>query len=386
MLLSWVDGYEEQLENLEYNNGDSWEKNIGETESFGTKLYSYMKKYWGTIRQQSASVYSTDEEKGSDIFAIPSFRYWTRVGRYLGLDYEEDDHKKFIKVIKEALICQNLDFEPSMLSLYREETADLLMCNVMNMKPIGYLNLAASLFVPRKGFYSGTVMERVFCVLYVQWCYAPVQKEENAREIAWGEYRKTYCKVFKEARESSRKVLSEAGIVEPAKDVLYEYIPGEDDVNMYEKAEIIIKAEMDFLKECRSEIIKMSDEQEKVKILGELDNFWRFYNLLIDLIWNGRHYWNKLHDNEELLKDLARGSEKLSSLCEKAQEHHGNGINEISKIGEFVSEYLLHSYSQKGMGESGELNRRCVELLLAMYYHNKIRIAQGKREEYTDEN
>lgn len=63
---------------------------------------------------------------------------------------------------------------------------------------------------------------------------------------------------------------------------------------------------------------------------------------------------------------------------------------EIFNAGGVITEYLARSYSLKGMG-AGKMadsdciknmktvNEKCIETLLMMYYHNKIRIAQEGR-------
>lgn len=381
LLVSWMDGYKEQFKKLGDFDKDEWKEAKEEAGSFETKLFTYMRDYWKEIGQQSSTVYSSEKEEKTDIIQIPSYHYWTHVGRCLGLDYGESGRERFTKELKEALAWQNLDIESSILALYREETADLLMCNVMQMSPLGYLNLAVSLFTPRNGFYCGTDMERAFCVLYVQWCYAQGQDKEEA----WKKYRQIYCKVYEDARENSRKVLNEVDIIRLPEDASSEQISFEDDENSREKAEAVINEDAEYLRKCCSEIQKLPDKHKKERILGELENTIRLYNLLIDLIRNSKHFWLKLHDDEKMLEDMASGRLQLAELREKANEYHSGVINEIFEVGNLVSEYLLHSYSQKGMGESEELNRKGVELLLTMYYQNKIRIAQGKREEDTNE-
>lgn len=155
-------------------------------------------------------------------------------------------------------------------------------------------------------------------------------------------------------------------------------IPGGKDAVTHRKVEELIEMHMSYLEECREKIKEQIDKQVKYKVLEELDNILRLCNMLADLIWNGLYYCKKLHSEKDVLEDLARGREALSGLRTN-KEDNDYIINEIFNVGDYVSEYLSHSHSQKGVGDGQKLNEKCVELLLSMYYHNRIRIAQEGR-------
>lgn len=150
---------------------------------------------------------------------------------------------------------------------------------------------------------------------------------------------------------------------------------------------------MEYMEECRTWIIAHKDVQDRNRVLGELNNILRLCGLLSDLVWNSKYYWKKLHEDEELAADLMAGREELSRLEERKdssgrKDYYKKGIDKIYKAGKCVSKYLSESYSQKGIGSSTgsckELNRECMELLLMMFYHNKIRTAQERISEQTD--
>lgn len=385
--LSWTQGYEEELrqDGIESVKFSKWE-------TLDKELYDKMLEHWGAVAQKCAVAYCWEtnewqEEKEQRGTAGSAYRYWTHVGRKLGLDYG-GQAGRFDEIVQNVLVACEFQISPSFLEVYREETADLLMCSVMKLTPMGYLNLVASLFVSEDKLFHATDLERVFCVLYIFWCY------KGNGEEAWITYRQLLRQIFADIKENEKTLLSGCTNGWPKVKFPDGEIPIEDNVEDNIKAEDTIKENMGYMESCRSEIIEgRMESQDNNSLLGELDNILRCCSLLIDLIWQGKCYWIKLHNEKEVILDLQRGCEQLRQL--KNSEHlHGRedyykkGIEKIYRVGGYASEYLTKSYSQKGMGNNSEsnkeINRECMELLLMMYYHNKIRTAQERRSEQTD--
>lgn len=414
--LDWTGGYrnelkEDHIDEIDFKSWGKGERNSQEDskesleESLEESLYSLMVKYWEDVAKKSAAAYCGEEnkegedknqqgtascdgsEKGKkEDDSAPSYRYWAHMGRKLGLDYD-NQFEKFDAVVKDALRPCGYHVELSFAGIYREETADLLMCNVMQMKPLQYLNLVVSLFVSENNFFHGTDLERIFCVLYIQWCY-----DENA-ETSWKKYRKLLHSIFSDIIAIEKRLLSKLPNIQLGQGFPEEEILCGDSGIDNSITENIIAANMEYMEECRTWIIAHKDVQDRNRVLGELNNILRLCGLLSDLVWNSKYYWKKLHEDEELAADLMAGREELSRLEERKdssgrKDYYKKGIDKIYKAGKCVSKYLSESYSQKGIGSSTgsckELNRECMELLLMMFYHNKIRTAQERISEQTD--
>lgn len=390
--LDSMDEYEEKCRNRDSFIETDWNNRVSQVKELEGQLYKRLKVYWEEVAKQSAAAYNRNAKFDSkDIVKMPVYRNWIRVGRYLGLDHEIKE-SKFSEALK-AGIYQEDCVSPSFLGLYREETADLLMCNVMGMEPTEYVSLMASLFVPVDNRYAGTDIERVFCVLYFQWCYDLEKEEKEKEKAAFDRYLQICCDIFSKTRSNAQKLLTAIGMADAAENLpCGEIICGESE-NDHKESEDIIEKNISYLLDCRKIIQKETYEQEMVKAMAELDNVIRVYDLLIDLMWGGKYYCDNLQ--KEVVEDMARGKKRLAGLSAEAQS--SPVVKEIFDAGAAITKYLSQSYSQEGIGGSKKaeggyagnmrgVNEKCVEILLMMYYHNKIRIAQEGREEITNEN
>lgn len=375
--------YEEKCRQSSCFNDVDWNSKTKGVKAIESQLYEYMKRYWEEIGKKGAAIYSMDCESSLDAMTeIPGYRQWIQVGRNLGLDHEINA-SRFNEALETAMNLEDCA-APSFLGLYREETADLLMCSVMDMEPTEYVKLVVSLFVPVDGRYESTDIERAFCVLYVQWCYDK-NKEKN---LSLDCFLRTCGDIFRKMSANAQDLLLAIGFVNVVENPRGE-IPCGESAEEHKEAEDIIVENIFYLQECRKQMQSTGCEPEKVKALAELDNIIRVYDLLIDLIWNGEFYCDRLHSQQkEVLEDLAGGKKILEKLCIEAQKDHV--VKEIFDAGIVISKYLSHSYSQTGMGAFKKsnstciknmkaINEKCVETLLMMYYHNKIRIAQEGR-------
>lgn len=382
--LDSMDEYEEDCRHSSCFNEPDWNNMATSVKAMEAQLYQHMKRHWEEVGEKSAAVYSMNYY-GDDprtMAGIPDYRHWIHVGRNLGLDHETKA-SRFSEALETVMNLKNL-VTPSFQALYREETADLLMCNVMAMGPAEYVKLVVSLFVPIDNKYEATDIERTLSVLYVQWCYDPDQE----KRMALDHYFQICGDIFRELHKNARNLLAAMNIVSKEESPRGEILCGES-ASEHKESEDIIVENILYLKKCRRQMQEADCDPETIKALAELDNIIRAYELLIELIWRGGFYCDKLHkEQNEVLEDLAEGKKKLTKLCMEAQKNCV--VKEIFNAGGVITEYLARSYSPKGMG-AGKMadsdciknmktvNEKCIETLLMMYYHNKIRIAQEGR-------
>ncbi|MCM1560742.1 MAG: hypothetical protein NC123_14550 [Butyrivibrio sp.] len=355
-----------------------WMDEVNRVKKLEDQAYTSMKIYWEEVGQKSAAVHSLDQETDSENMAeAVNYRNWIRIGRYLGLDYDTKK-SKFLKVIENELDLEER-VTPSFLGLYREETSDIFMCNVMQMEPLEYVNLMVSLLVPVDNRYAGTDVERLFCVLYIQWCY----ERKKSKKVLLNCYLQVCCDIFKKTCENARELLSAIGMKDAAGNFPYDEITYGTEICEFEELKSMIEEDIMYLSNYRRE---MSQNSEAV---AELNHMIRVYSLLIDLMSKGTYYCSKLHENGEVLEDLAREKKKWENFYKIAREDHV--MSKIFEAGSAIKAYLSRAHSRnvaegKCAESKGNINEKCVEILLMMYYHNKIRTAQEGREKSTDEN
>lgn len=380
---SWIEGHEEQVWRLYDFDKKNWNNAADEIKSFGRLLYNKMQKRWEALNKKSQFVYLTNGKRilmscpwhhgckkvggclgldyKPDLMGCPRYHYWSKVGRYLGLDYDIDGRERFLNTIKVAIRLGESELYHSVIDLYREETADLMMCNAINLDKIGYLSLSAALLVTDNEAFHGTDIERVFCVMYVQW-----YEDKNK----WEECEDDYYSIFTDLMEKFYDAMKNVYIAPShlkADDNTAD-VKGSDWHKRYIKIESEIKT-----------INKYINSEEDNERKEGLRHVTRIYGLLKELIANGKYYWEKINKHSELLKDMRRGKSILKQLCtnENDDMYLELGINNITKAAGAVKEYLEKPYLLGIRNNNQEINQNCIELLLVMYYRNKIRIAQG---------
>lgn len=372
---------------------DNWSNGVHrkETGVFKKVLYQSLREHWYKEMHISGGIHCLDDTEGTgyqeeEYLMAPEYHYWTLAGRYLGLDYEMENGKKFYNAVKKLMKQSIRSYNPSFIRWYREETADLLMCNVIPMEPAGYMNLVAVQIIQNKHHVEMDV-KRIFCILYVHWCYIEGRKEES-----WERYKKLCCGIFQNARErflSALKLLEDrtgCHIMELVQSEAAAYLEQKQLAWENNKAETIQKCrdriifEKDYIAHFM-DILRIEIESTHLNsAIGEAENVIRIYDILIPLVCNGVIYWMEWNDNEKVLRDLAYGDKVLRGLREKMTVSSDKSISMLARTGGCIAGAISQSYSQKGDGNKKELNRMGIELLLRMYYNNKIRKAQDRGE------
>ncbi len=380
---NWMDWYIYEVQENDLTADRTGQEKRREVELFEDELYRYMKKYWDKELEQSMKLHDTEDSKLDEkecINAIPPYRYWTVIGRHLGLDYDTKEKKRFRNIMKKETRKSVEKANLTVLMLYREETADLLMCNVMQLTELGYLSMAALLFTQDE-YHSILDTRRIFCVIYVHWCYVPDDPEKS-----WRKYMETCCTIFKHTKKYAAKanrVIEELlgrNVAKFEEELRWKDIS--DEVRL--DCERQIEEEMKRLNTW-SQVLMDAGHDEADSALKQIKNAMRIYDLLIEMIQNGRYCWSTLNDNAELLADLAKGDAKLKKLVyKKMVKCEDKSIVALVQAGKSISQFLSQSYSQKGLVRDKVANQQHLEFLLKMYYNNNIRIAQNYRFEGGD--
>lgn len=266
-----------------------------------------------------------------------TYRYWNRLGRYLGLSAEEpcvEDVRKFEKNIKHGSEEYDVNAVDYLIKLYREQTADLFMCRLLNLSEMAYLNLVIHLFA-EKTVYEDYFAERVFGVLYINWCCEMGGNKEEARK-----------KYEKLCRELVRKLERRSGYVEG------------------KKSDDILKNIENAMNEICCKIEKTDNSQKKI-----LEYTLRSYALIERLIDMADVFERKM--SEEIRNDLLKGREILEKRCKemKTKGIEGETLERATEIAQKLEEVETFEEDAATIAEDS------MELILRMYYNNKMRNA-----------
>lgn len=355
-------------------------------DTFEANLYSFMRKYWQDTMKQSVNLHDAYDMKESEkkTGSVPSYHYWSMVGRYLGLDDTAENGSRFKETIKKEIrnatercgCCNN-----TLIRNYREETADLLMCKVMSLSPLGYLNLAAYQFI-QDDHHNEPEIERVFRVLLVAYCPADqCERGERFWDNQLSEYGKLLCAIFNEMKISLIKMLADTKYMDADRlkqfekeypELHWKNQGGLSDINTMLDSVNSVAGSLQAWKSSFAETCA-------VPALEAVNNFLRVYDILAILIRDGRHLWADMKEDAELYEDLVRGNNRLKDLHHKMLESEDLSVCELGDTCRVISGFMAKSHSQNGIVRDGKLNQKCIELLIRMYYNNKIRKAQEHR-------
>ena len=374
LLLAWLQHYKASWE-------EERDSRVTDTRltAFLNAFYRQMKTKWTGLLEQSREFYDAGDEikpeaDGMEEY-IPSYHYWNVIGRCLGLDRNAEDI--FQRMVSKGVTEGNYMAMEAYIKLYREVTADLLMCCVMDLEPMSYINLAAFIFV-QNHTHQEVDIERLFYVLYIVWCCEDGKNDEH-----WQAYMKKCCELFGEIKDSALKVLetAEAGQAIIDRVNAYHMVWSETDEEAMDEVLTVLEDFQDGIKDW---LRNFQGKEEQEKAVRQIENLLRSNELLHGLVEAGKGYWEKLTaDGNPLQADLREGVRQLKTLhssMAKNEDGKNGQIREIAEIGKDISEYLKTAGLADGQSQGHSLNKRCIELLLKMYYSNKLRNAQQESE------
>ena len=312
------------------------------------------------------------------------------MGRVLGIDDENKNNFKIFKNILENEIDKYRDGMiqkmQEMMDLYREETADIFMCNAMGLEPFGYLYVLAVNW-PDDRLLDDFHMKRSLDVLLFQWCLK--ENENGGAEPDYEKFRDLAENVMNELKESIKMFLEDL-----QKDELENLM--EHFENLKEDPESL-KEHLERLRfHWEDDMENLDTAVRDIDYLGEvcarLRDYFRerkhrplkFYKIMCEMM---RQYAVRavehikyLREYDEVSQDFVHGVENLrmlnQSMCKKADDRPVKMLGEFCrKIAGFINRPCL-SETVKESQKYADMNRESIEFLTNMYYLNKRRNAQ----------
>lgn len=302
------------------------------------------------------------------------------IGRTLGIDCNtKDNFKKFEEEITTVIVQKltNLDKMANWrVRKYREETADMFMCNVMELTPFGYMyQLAVSWLKDRElpnEYYS-----RSQNLLLFQWC---LEEQENKIELSQEKYRKLCVELAETLRKAInltvKSLIAQGGAMElPDISIPFCWDNAENIMQQMELQDRLADLEnycRSAMSACKNECVK--EEYTMLKLYGIMAD------MMEQLIGSAVEHLEYLETFHEIRDDYMKGIDKLKGLNEEMCDKHGKNGEMVNKLGRFCKEmgrWQNEPYKLlENDVEKEKMNACSIEFLLDMYYANKRRIAQ----------
>ena len=309
---------------------------------------------------------------GFDFDSVLSF-----MGRALGIDCDTKENYKIFQEQITFVVSQNLDYITKMASWrigkYREETADMFMCNAMKLTPFGYMHMLAVGW-PGNQELSNEHYNRSQNILLFQWCL------DGEGKLSYQKFRKICVELIKTLegaiyRASLRLTkMGEQLKLLKCTDSLVEF------ADIDEKQIIDMLDRIEELEDYCSYVQQKTIAWDNPLIKKECEML-KFYGIIAhmmgQLVEHDIEQIDYLNDFHELRDDYIRGINQLRNLNDQMCS---DGDPLVQQLGEFCKEismlqnepYLLTECVEK----TEKMNAHSIEFLLNMYYVNKRRIAQ----------
>lgn len=337
---------------------------------FEGAFYENMKDKWRTVMERAEYLYDAGETevKQADMLGVPTYRFWNRMGRYLGLS--QSDRTWFLKYVKEGVVSGDEVGMRLFVKLYREETADLFMCNILNMSPKAYVNLATSLFISNADYPKYNI-ERLFRVLYTKWC-CKEGADETSDRIQYG---KLCCGLVYNIYLQFAKMRNAYDGVNQWSTERYQNMTWNGQKGAGQERLL------DNIEHIQDEIWYFKDKLEQKRMdqetLERLRYILRMCNILWDLVADMEDMISQLMAQDGIREDMMRGVGQQERLLNEMKENNSDKeIRAIANMGEAISKELENMDAFIGLSRNADINKKCTELLLKLYYSNKLRNAQ----------
>lgn len=346
---SWVENvYEESL-----REGDTWNDVRGSSgKLFYEEAYECLCKAW-------------EKQEDRKETARNSARVREAMGRMLGIDYNSTDNRKIFEKELSSVFHQNLEGLMEgvkwRIGKYREETADMMMCNVLELSPFGYFSLLAANW-PIDGNLLDAFVTRLVNVFLFQWC---LDKEDICPDIVLAN-----CIVLVSNLEKAVAALEKDFEVEICKR------EQQDDKDMiYDK---LMEASEDLERRCE-ELCRRNPGRYSLEIPKVYRNMARLVKTVIDYSSDMMDYMDV---HRELKEDYIRAVTHYHGLNDKMCEDVDPKVQEVGKFCKMIGNWQNDPDGfLADVKKREEMNRHSIDFLLDMYYTNKRRIAQEVQRE-----
>lgn len=357
--------------------------NEGKAKDYENKQKTvFLKKAYEKLCQEWKGA-GIQEELLSDNDSIISL-----IGRAMGIDCEAKENFKFFERRMTLSIVQNLKLIAERadwrIDKYREETADIFMCNVMGLDPFGYMYQLASEWLSERQL-PNEYYSRSQNVLLFQWC---TDKEKDKTILSRKLYMKE-CRKMGDTLEEAIRTVSQKLTDKPQKGKasgLLEKLP--EKPIWIEQDELRFLQWLDWFDDLKDYCDKMMDickDMADKRAYEKLKRYYIITNMLGQLLPAVGEHISYMNEFEEICNDYITGVETLKGLNEEMcqspiGEKDEKGCTMINRVGKFCREIgrwlnepclLLEDDDERK-----RRNTRSTEFLLEMYYENKKRIAQ----------
>lgn len=362
-----------------WNDELNWMFESNARDNFIKNAYSRICKWW-----------KQNEVKAgyrNDLLGDPNSNY-EAIGRALGIDVECDSNLKQFKafIIDEIEKRRDAMIECAehLIRCYREETADIMMCSIMQLSPLGYLNVLAVNW-PGDFYLSNEHLDRALNVLVFCWCLS--EDSEGKLKPDYSCFQQTIVCLLNELKQA---VTTAVSFEEQANSYNSE-MQSQMDVCQFrweedgEASTLFLLEQIEkFLDLCDSIYYSETNDYKK-------NHHMKYYMMIgqrvLQLIEYSREHFYYLEDYEELTEDYIRGIINFKSLNEKMIASEDIQVKRLSKFCSNISRILNHpSLSMGNQDAYADLCKQCMEFLFDMYYSNKRRNAQSFGGNETDGN
>lgn len=298
------------------------------------------------------------------------------MGRALGIDCNTKENYRIFEEQITFVVYQNFDYIVKMASWrmrkYREETADMFMCNAMKLTPFGYMHMLAANW-PSNRELPNVYSSRSLNLLLFQWCL------NEKFELSYDKFRKLCVELIRTLEGAiSGTAARLIGMGETLN--APQYMDGSVKWDNDEEKQVInlldrIVESIKYCEEVEENIVHSDD-----RLIKRQYKMLKFYGIIAhmmeQLVDKGKWQIEYFNDFRELRDDYIRGIKHLKNLNDEMCK---DGDSSVQQLGEFCKEISIMQNQPHLVMESAEQNEKTnagsIEFLLNMYYVNKRRIA-----------
>lgn len=309
------------------------------------------------------------------------------MGRMLGIDCNTEENYKIFEEQISSVIVKNLNniFEMAewRIKKYREETADMFMCNAMKLTPFGYMYMLAVSWPSdqelSEGYYS-----RSQNILLFQWCL-----DENEK-LSYDKFKQVCVELVrtleKSVGRSSKRLIDMGEQLELPQNTDVELNWDSDDekqvLNMSDRIE-------EFVNYCQYVEEKIANRNDhRVKKECEMLRFYAIMaHTLNQLVGSGKEQIDYFSDFKELRDDYIRGIKHLKKLNDDMCNDNNPLVKRLGEFCKGIGRLQNEPYlTIENAEENAQMNAKSIDFLLSMYYENKRRVARQIGGEYGNSN
>lgn len=311
------------------------------------------------------------------------------IGRAMGIDCNSKENFEIFEKRITGSVTRNLEVIAKTaawrIDKYREETADIFMCNAMGLTPFGYMYLLASEWLCDRQL-PDEYYSRSQNVLLFQWCLETV----NGKKIlSYSQYRKE-CRKMADTLEDAIRITSKLLIEKCEGDSrrkvskLLKELPVSKEWKEKEDPHLFqLSDRIGVLANYCNKVMGICKNVSEKELYAKLKLYGIMLNMMEQLILSAVEHIAYMNEFPEIRDDYIRGAEKLkrlnSKMCKSAIGHKDeSGRTMINKVGEFCRE--IGRWQNEPcllLEDEGERIRRNIcstEFLLNMYYENRRRV------------